>query len=133
MDESFEDRRSGSLHGQLLRRSDRREVAIFLRDGALWVADFIDGDGQIVDAATWFRFHCGATLHARRRMLRESGIPLSPALVERIERLHGSLAKARMSSVLGRAVVEMAARCLPGRIRRRAVALLGGSARAKTS
>jgi hypothetical protein len=78
-----------SIQGQLLRQSERREVAIFLRDGVLWVADFIDGHGQLIDATTWFRFNCGAltTAHARRRMVFESAIPLSEALVARIERL----------------------------------------------
>ena len=43
-----------SIQGQILRRSERREVAIFLRDRALWVADFIDGErleSTIRDAA----------------------------------------------------------------------------------
>jgi len=77
------------LQGQLLRRSERREVAIFLRDQALWIADFIDGDGELVDATTWFRFNCGdlTNAHARRRMVLESAIPLSPDLVARIRRL----------------------------------------------
>ena len=35
-----------ALQGQLLRHSERREVAIFLRDGVLWVADFIDARGH---------------------------------------------------------------------------------------
>jgi len=79
-----------SIQGQVLRVSERREVAIYLRKGALWVADFIDGDGELVEAATWFRFNCGAlsTYHARRRMVQESAIPLSPELVTRIENLH---------------------------------------------
>lgn len=74
-----------------MRHSGRREVAIFLRDGTLWVADFIDGEGMLVDAATWFRFNCGAAAspHARRRMVLESAIPLSEDLVARIELLHG--------------------------------------------
>lgn len=76
------------IQGQLLRLTARREVAIYLREGTLWIADFIDGDGEIVDAVTWFRFNCGATRHVRRRMLRESAIPLSPELAARIERLH---------------------------------------------
>ena len=78
-----------SLHGQLLRHSERREVAIFLRDGALWVADFIDGHGQLIEATTWVRFNCGAhsTPQARRRMVLESAVPLSAELVARIERL----------------------------------------------
>ena len=79
------------MQGQVLRLSERREVAIFLRDGALWVADFVDGDGALMDAITWFRyFNCGAqsTADARRRLVLESATPLSEELVERIERLH---------------------------------------------
>jgi hypothetical protein len=74
----------------MLRRSARREVAIYLRGGTLWVADFIDGDGQIVDAATWIRFNCGSasTYHARRRMVCESALPVSRELSMRIEQLH---------------------------------------------
>jgi hypothetical protein len=77
------------IQGQLLRRSKRREVAIFLHDRALWIADFIDGQGELIDAPTWFRFNCGelSNSHARRRMVRESAIPLSEELVERIESL----------------------------------------------
>ena len=80
---------SSPIQGQLLRLTDRREVAIFLRDGALWVADFIDGNGELVDAITWFRFHCAAltTSQARHRMVLESAIPLSEELVARIELL----------------------------------------------
>ena len=78
------------IQGQVLRMSQRREAAIYLRKGTLWVADFIDGDGEIVEATTWFRFNCGAlsAYHARRRMVRESAIPLSAELVDRIETLH---------------------------------------------
>ena len=78
------------IQGQVLRMSQRREAAIYLRKGTLWVADFIDGDGEIVEATTWFRFNCGAlsAYHARRRMVRESAIPLSSELVNRIETLH---------------------------------------------
>jgi hypothetical protein len=85
-----EQRSKRSMQGQVLRLSERREVAIFLRDGALWVADFVDGDGALMDAITWFRyFNCGAqpTADARRRLVLESATPLSEELVERIERL----------------------------------------------
>lgn len=77
------------IQGQLLRLTERREVAIFLRDGALWVADFVDGRGEIIDAITWFRFHCAAlsTAQARHRMVMESALPLSEDLVARIESL----------------------------------------------
>jgi hypothetical protein len=81
--------RSSPLQGQILRRSERREVAIFLLDDTLWVADFVDGQGELVDAVTWFRFNCGAaaSVQARRRMAFESALPLSDELVARIEAL----------------------------------------------
>lgn len=86
---SRDHRTTSPLQGQLLRLSQRREVAIFLRDDALWVADFIDGNGEIIDAVTWFRFNCAAlsTAQARHRMVLESAIPLSEELVARIELL----------------------------------------------
>jgi hypothetical protein len=82
--------RSAAIQGQILRVSERREVAIYLRDDALWVADFIDGHGALFDAATWFRFNCGtpATSYARRRMVHESAVPLSTQLAARIQGLH---------------------------------------------
>ena len=82
--------RCGTLQGQVLRRSRRRQAVLFLRHDALWVADFIDGRGEVMDAVTWIRFNCaGASSgQARRRMLLESAIPLSAELVESIERLH---------------------------------------------
>ena len=81
-----------ALQGQILRLSERREVAIYLRNDKLWVADFIDGCGELIDAVTWFRFNCGssASPHARRRMAAESGIPLYEQLEKRIEELHHS-------------------------------------------
>ena len=81
-----------SIQGQILRRSDRREVAIYLRDGELWIADFIDGVGELIEPAAWFRFNCGTpwARRAHRRMLFESATPLSADLAARIERLHHS-------------------------------------------
>jgi len=89
---SFESRCATPIQGQLLRWSERREVAIYLRGEALWVADFIDGNGELIDAVTWFRFNCGTpfTSHARRRMVLESAVPLSGQLAARIEYLHRS-------------------------------------------
>ena len=81
---------SPTIQGQLLRRSERREVAIYLRDGQLWIADFIDGVGELIEPAAWFRFNCGTpwARRAHRRMLFESAMPLSADLAARIERLH---------------------------------------------
>jgi hypothetical protein len=81
---------ASSIQGQILRRSERREVAIYLRDGELWIADFIDGIGELIEPAAWFRFNCGTpwARRAHRRMLFESAMPLSSDLAARIERLH---------------------------------------------
>ena len=102
-----------AIQGQLLRWSERREVAIYLRKDALWVADFIDGDGELIDAVTWFRFNCGTpfTSYARRRMILESAMPLSGQLAARIECLHRS-STARKRGVLVR-LVEAIAACAP--------------------
>jgi hypothetical protein len=84
-----EDSANRAIQGQILRRTRRREVAIFLRDHRLWIADFIDGQGMLVDAVTWFRFNCGNASPglSRGRETPESALPLSEDLVRRIERL----------------------------------------------
>ena len=90
MDTMNRDAESGaSIQGQILRHTEHREVAIFLREGALWVADFVDGRGELIDAATWFRFNCAGTAvsAAERRMLLESAMPLSAELAARIGEL----------------------------------------------
>jgi hypothetical protein len=81
---------STRIQGQLLRLSARREVAIYLLDEMLWVADFIDGHGELFEPETWFRFNCGSpgAREAQRRLLRESGLPLSPEIAAKIEYLH---------------------------------------------
>jgi hypothetical protein len=78
------------VQGQLLRQSTHRAVAIYVRDGVIGVADFIDGYGTLIDAATWLRFNCGTpgNLHALRRTMLESAFALSVDLAERIEALH---------------------------------------------
>ena len=35
------------LHGSLLRIGERREIAVYLRDGTAWVADFKGSHGEI--------------------------------------------------------------------------------------
>jgi len=78
------------VQGQLLRLSAHRTVAVYLRDGVICVADFIDGGGMLVDVVTWFRFNCGtpANADATRRSVFESALPLSAEMAERIEALH---------------------------------------------
>jgi hypothetical protein len=90
MDPDPQNPRISPILGQLLQLSKRREVAIYLRDGSLWIADFIDGHGELVDPAAWFRFNCGSPTagESRRRMLLESAVPLCAELAAKIESLH---------------------------------------------
>src|SRR4249919_1918385 len=79
-----------SIQGQLLRVSELRAVAIYLREGTTWVADFVDGQGVLVDVNTWFRFNCGSlgNPYLSRRIALESALPLPEELVAKIEALH---------------------------------------------
>ena len=91
------------IKGQMLRLSEHREVAIYLRDGDVGIADFIDGRGELVDVASWFRFNCGssANAYASRRMAIESAKPLSADLIGRIEALHRPVVTRRPRTLLG--------------------------------
>jgi len=90
-----------SIRGQLLRRSEHRAVAIYLRGDSTWVADFVDGHGVLVDVNTWFRFNCGtpANGHVSRRIALESAIPLSSELIAQIEALHREFERSQNRSV----------------------------------
>jgi len=98
----MESGRPTRLQGQIIRRSERREAAMYLRDGVLWIADFVDGQGQLIDAATWVRFNCAgvSSPQAIWRMALESATPLYDDLAERIEALHRrrSIAESDQSS-----------------------------------
>jgi hypothetical protein len=99
-----EKRFARSIQGQVLRLSERRMAAIFLHENSLWVADFMDGQGELVDAITWFRFHCGSLSagEAHRRMVLDDATPLSEEVVDRIAHLrrparaHAGLAVRRL-------------------------------------
>lgn len=73
-------------NGSLLRVGETREIAIYQRGGAAWVADFRGGRGELFIAADWF------VLNGRSSLLRRAGLgavaPLPAELIERIERLH---------------------------------------------
>ena len=107
---------SGRIQGQMLRLSEHHAVAIYLRGGQMWVADFIDGYGTLVDATTWFRFNCGtlANSHALRRMALESATPISSVLAERIDALH-RVSVTQGPGILGRLLESLAANLPPRR------------------
>ena len=101
MNDSMAARKSPAfIRGQLLRMSEHRAVAIYLRNGTTWVADFVDGHGVLVPVDTWFRFNCGslANAYALRRIALESALPLPDELMSRIEELHRSCEPTRPHS-----------------------------------
>ena len=103
MASKFENRLPGHIQGQMLRLSEQHAVAIYLRDGVIWIADFVDGRGTLVDANTWFRFNCGTlrNSYALRRMALESATPISLELSDRIEALHDALLPGRGQDLVG--------------------------------
>ena len=76
---------TGHLHGNLLRLSARREIAIYLRDGTAWVADFRDGHGEVCPAGAWFALN--QDRWALRRAASDAITPLSADMVRRIEKM----------------------------------------------
>jgi hypothetical protein len=73
-----------SIVGHLLQLGEGHQVAIYTRRGAFWVAEFTDGESELLNAGTFFRFHA--------RTLRYSSgchaVALEPHVLEKIERLH---------------------------------------------
>ena len=84
-----EQNRATGLHGNLLRLSERRKIAIYLRDSAAWVADFNNGRVELFTASAWYSMSGGRMLaHAQRRDEVETISPLPEEVVQRIESLH---------------------------------------------
>jgi hypothetical protein len=79
-----------TIHGTLLRFDPARFVAIYLRDGAVSVADFRDGRGRVMSLAEWHTVHARRLAHAQRRGEVEIVSPMPAEVAARIECLHGS-------------------------------------------
>ena len=98
------------LQGSLLRLSERREIAIYLRDGAAWVADFNNERGELFFASAWYSMGGGRMLaHTQRRGEVETISPLPEAVVQRIEALHQRMARPVIGSAVRRALVSLVA------------------------
>ena len=55
------------LSGNFLRLGERREIAIYLRDGSAWVAEFKKGHGDVYNVSAWFSLYGRALVNAQRR------------------------------------------------------------------
>jgi hypothetical protein len=93
MNTHFETAVPNSIDGHLLQLGEGHEVAIYTREGVFWVAEFRDGRSELLNAATFFRFHAGALRYCNRShaAAHESAKTLTPEVLERIERLHQQL------------------------------------------
>lgn len=99
------------LQGNLLRLSGRREIAIYLRDGAAWVADFENGRGELLIASAWYGTGGGRRLAgAQRRGEVETISPLAVETARRIEALH----RHREEPIVGPAVRRALATLVAG-------------------
>jgi hypothetical protein len=99
MDEQSRRERRGLIQGQVLHSGPRREVVLFLYEGMLWVADFFDGESQLVDATTWVRFNCEGAANGRTR-LPEAPPPLSIYQLVRIRALaQGAASNSLLASI----------------------------------
>jgi hypothetical protein len=77
------------VEAQLLTLNDERKIAFHKHAGELWVAEFRGECVELVDAATWFRFHgwvCHTSFSLHRAL--QSAVPLSSEKVIAIEQLH---------------------------------------------
>jgi len=93
-------------NGSLLRLGEEREIAIYPRDGVVWVADFRGGRGELFTVGEWF------ALNGRGSLLRRAGldsiVPLPADVIERIGRLHGAEDRAPLAALAARLVDRLA-------------------------
>ena len=120
MDTKYEQNRTSALQGNLLRIGERREIAIYLRDGTPWVAEFNDGRGELFAVGAWFSLNQGGRV--LRRMEPDSIAPLPQDVVQRIERLHRGTERRNNVPVMVRA---LAAAGLRGKLARPFRSLVG--------
>jgi hypothetical protein len=75
-----------SISGNMIDLGTGYAIAIYERNGVCWVAEFYDGRGEFDYAGAWFRFYAGRLRAARVAL--KSPTPLTPEMLEKIERLH---------------------------------------------
>ena len=102
MNTKYEQDGTSPLQGNLLRIGERREIAIYLRDGTPWVAEFNDGRGELFAVGAWFSLNQGGRV--LRRMGPDSVTPLSQDVAQRIEGLHRGMERQNDVPVIARAV-----------------------------
>lgn len=90
-----------SVNGHMIVLGPKHSIAIYERNRECYVAEFRDGRGSLEYASSWFRFHAGMLRCYTGRGFLRSSMPLSPDVLEKIERLHDAsdARQARMLAV----------------------------------
>ena len=118
-------RTAPAVTGHVISPSAGHSIAIYERNGESYVAEFRGGYGEFGRADTWFRFHSGILRYCPKgRAALDFSTPLTPKMLEKIERLHAA-SEARQERMLAvpRAVAAAAQRYwtnMMSRLRRRA-------------
>jgi hypothetical protein len=104
-------RTAPSINGNVITLSAGHSIAIYERNRESYVAEFRDGGGRLEYAGSWFRFHAGALRCSKGRAALQSSMPLTPEILEKLERLHAE-SEARQERMLAvpRTVVAAARR-----------------------
>jgi len=110
MNTEFKPRTAPSINGHMIALGAGHSIAIHQKNGEGFVAEFRDGRAELMHAGTWFRFHAGGLRYCHnRRTAFQSSMPLTPEMLEKIERLHRE-SEARQAMML--AVPRNAARAV---------------------
>ncbi len=82
-------RNAPSISGHMIILGVGHSIAIYERNRECYVAEFREGGARLEYAGSWFRFHSGGLryCHNRRTDLLSSA-PMTPEILETIERLH---------------------------------------------
>ena len=107
MNTNSERNNTNPLSGNLLRLGEQREIAIYLRGGTAWVAEFKKGHGELYGVSAWFSCYGRALVHAQRRGEVDIISPIPEDVVARIERLHLRMEKQSDAPVIGPALAAL--------------------------
>ena len=94
-------RTAPSINGHVIALGAEHSIAIYERNRECYVAEFRDGGGTLEYAGSWFRFNAGALRSLKGRAALQSSMPLTPEILEKIDRLHAEsdARQARMLAV----------------------------------
>ena len=79
-----------AITGNTMQLGERHSIVIHQRDGRCWVAEFREGRGELIDAASWYRSYLGALRysHGRRLAALATLQPMTQDVIDQVEELH---------------------------------------------